>query len=547
MAQKYTSKDYGAWLDNNPDKKGTDEWITVQRAYEDTRIKEEFHEKWANAVNKNDKTEALSLYGEWLWEKARSMAVRGLGTAIGQVTGQRIAGKPGAMIGGAVAGGVSSAVDQLASTGQIKPGELMSDVFQGANIMRGSAANALANVGTEALRQTIDEKQISRQGLNEAAVAGVAGAKFSQGMTGTKNARVELAKYQDASFERLRKEGVVLNPGDIERPDVIGGRAITAIAGNEALYADASKRNQKVWQRMIREELDMPPTSDTLAFRPPRRNGIGALVDKGELAEKRAQYYAPYEEIKNLSDQARADLEAFKTANKGSGFAAAMASPQAKDLLVGAAVDIDKLKLARENMNAAYQRSRAGDTQAAIDFHAYKDQVDQLEAQLEDAAKVWGDKDLPMRLREARRKIAMSWAVENATTGYGTVDVAELVHQKQNGVPVTGKLADIVLFGESFDKNVKQGGSIGSQSIRGMALPYTVRNVAAGNPQGFFAAGVPVLGEGVRSFLLSEGMQNRFAQPMQAFINEDIAASAVRSGLLTSGRNNTEQRKPPYR
>lgn len=550
MAQDYTSKDYGAWLDGNANKRGTEEWQEVQRAYEESLKFEQRSDlmKRAQSGDKEAAKNVLSDMVSWFAEKGRSMGVRGGGAAIGQVLGQRVAGKPGAVIGGAITGGLASAADQLLSTGEIKQGELVADIGQGANLMRGTAVNAAANAMSEGIRQILDEKTASLQGMSEAALAGAVGAKASQKMTGSKNARDALFKYRDAIFEKLRKDGVVVNPGELGRPDVVGGRALTFLGGNEALYYNASERNQFVWQKLAREELGLDPKGESLAFRPAKRNDIGALVDKGELAEKRAEYYKPYEEIDALSKQAKADLEAFKAGHSGPGFAAAMASPAAKDLLVGASVDLDALKVARQSMNDAYIKARAGDAQAAVDYKSLQQQVGVLEDKLEEAAKVWGDKGLPARLRDARRKIAQSWAVEHATTNaYGLLDPSELVRQRNNGVALTGRLADIADFAEAFSREAEEAVSLGAETLRGVAVPYTARNVLAGNPQGFFAAGMPFVGEGVRSFLLSEGMQNRFAKPSMTPVPENIPAAAVRAGLLVGGRNNTEKRTPPYR
>ena len=77
----FTSKDYGAWRDKNPDKKGTDEWIKVQRAYEESKKFEQRSELMAKAQagDKKAAQDVLSQMVSWFAEKGRSMGVRGGG------------------------------------------------------------------------------------------------------------------------------------------------------------------------------------------------------------------------------------------------------------------------------------------------------------------------------------------------------------------------------------------------------------------------------------------------------------------------------------
>jgi len=256
-----------------------------------------------------------------------------------------------------------------------------------------------------------------------------------------------------------------------------------------------------------------------------------------------------------LSDKARADLLAYKQAGPpntagaygpSQNFLSYMQSKQAKDLLLGASVDIDEIKKTREAMKDLWETAKGGDTNARIAYRQKKAELDVLEAKMDEAARIWGKPDLVERLGNARKMIAKNYAIQNSSSNaYGLIDPNDLSALEDSGAMLTGRLKQMADFSKAFSRDADDIVKLAPAQSAGGGVNYAARNVLQGRPLQAGSAVAPSQfgGELAKDALLSDWMQNRMTKPIMVPNPETAASLAVRSGLLTGGRGETPTRR----
>jgi hypothetical protein len=551
-----TSSDYADWLSGNEDKFGTPEWNKIKIAHDELLQYEERKNRFEAAQRGDQKAaeDTLREMAGWAGNKLRAMGIMGVSTGIGQAAGKRLGGPVGEIVGGATGAITGSLIEQGIEGNGIQKGRTVSDAASGANVSRGPVVNAFLNATGEALRQIIDEKRVNWSAVSEAGAAGYAGAKLSQAISGKSlTARDSLMLYRDEIAKALRKDGVVVSPAELgKQTGNLESIAIYGLAKPSALAHDATQINQGVWQKLSREALGDSSGSKT-PFSPDVRNENGVIVKKGYLTEQLEKHYAPYEEIRAKSLKASEDLKAFKESVTPKvtepfsefNYAEAMASPRAKDLIIGAAANIDEIKKLRETIKDNWSAAKNGSANAMEDYRANKEKLAVLESNLDEAAAIWGDPSLPQRLDDARIKIAQNYALQNSTAKYGLVDPNELLIQRNNGVLLTGRLAQMADFAEAFSKSATEAVKIGSEPPPAMSTNYALRNTAQGKVQGPISFGIPLLSQSAREYFLSDPYQNSQLKPQYSLKNEGVLSTGARQGIEALGRGNTGQNEVP--
>lgn len=467
-----------------------------------------------------------------------SMGIRGGGAALGQVAGQRFAGKPGAIIGGGVGGAVGSLADQarLIAGGQqegISGGQLVGDIIAGANPSRGMAANALTNAAAAQAESLMDTGQLA--GADQTLMAGSMGAlgagvsKLRTGMEKTDFDQVHRKRLEIA--RELRKEGVIINPAEIKR----GSATVQSIAGKADLGFDFSQRNQPVWQRFAREDLGLN-AKEIGAFEM-KKIVAGKIID-GEIETAIKKGYEPYETIKQISEKAKKDGEKYFTAMGGHERAIQEATAQGRKLITEAAADIDQLKLAQHLKHEAYKRLKSNEPGAWDAYQAAKAKVSSLEDSIDQAAQSAGDPKLLERLRNGRKKIAIGYAYLNATDSYtGLVNPKLLTQQfDEDPVRLTGRARQIAEFEKSFGRNAVEASQVPAPGVSQMGTNFAMMGAAQGNPYGTAAATAPYWRKPFREYIASDTAQNRYLQPQTQFRQEDFIAAIARLAPQAAGR-----------
>jgi hypothetical protein len=357
--------------------------------------------------------------------------------------------------------------------GNIVPAAVAS-VVPGANTAIGSAAvggvlGALQPVGAE-------DSRLANTALG--GVSGYAGAKLGQ-MVGssTKAARQAEALRQsqnatrDATIAQARGAGYVIPPSSAN-PSWIN-RTLESLAGKEATRQTASVQNQEVTNALARKALGLAD---------------GTALSDDVLKQFRATASQPYKDVAAM-DEAAADA-------------------------------LEKLKDARFQTNAYMKHyNRTADPASLAKSREFGDLAENLEASLEDFAKMHDMPDLIDGLRAARKQIAKSYTVERALNdATGNVDAKQIARQLSNGAPLTAELETIGKFASAFPQASRLSDDIGSPGVS--KLKFALGSIlgaggaAGGGPVGAAAGALPfVAPDAAKALLLSRPYQAMATNP----------------------------------
>lgn len=494
---------------------------------------------------------------EAIGETAKTMGIKGGsmaagqvvgaigGRAMGQRSGQPWLEKAGASLGGAVAGGIGSVVDQLRRGDGVKLGETLADINAGANVARNPLIAGMGGATSEAVRQFVDEGNINYK--NVALAGGLAAGAARVANKTTTDVPVAGSALQGERkrvFEDLRGEGVVINPIDLQRE----GSFLSQVAGASSLTSGSSNANQSVWQKLIREQAGLSKEAKPLV--PDRINPkTGAVVQEGELTKRISIESRPFEELKAQSRLAQEELNAYRAGNKARwadspSFATAMETDEAKDLLLTASVNYDQMRILREDLvkmqraldSTGSELQALNRTEIRAQIAAGKERLGMLEDKLQQAANIWGVGDLPQRINDARQMVGQLYTIKGATSeATGLVDPVKIWQAKQNGAFLTGNLRRIADFTESFQNSAKPmldiplGGLQTEQSTS-----YVARNI--GKPQAVLSALTPSLRENATNYLLSPKAQEGLMQTQMQPGSMPALSAAGKSTFLVGGR-----------
>lgn len=508
--------EYQSWLNANADKQGTDEYKTVQRAYDAAKILEE-RQELKKIWNDPQTTPAFraSIMGAYAINKAQEFALsaltRGGMSAAGQIAGRRVGGPVGERLG-AAAGAVLGGITDSALQGQpINPVELAGEATAAAvnprSVMGSAATAAAVNAATQAIQTgKVDPSAVSAAG-GTAASGALMSKVAAPGVGKPVVDPMQQARYD--IFKELRKYGVKANPAELER----GSQVINTIAGVQQLSVDASKANQRAWQIMAREATELP-TQGRLYFKPTRFvEGKGYI--RGDIDEQIHKVSEPYRQLSALSKEAADELEAIQSgAPVRSKFWAKNPPKDVAEAVLSAKSNVEELKRVRFETKKAFDEQNKGIPGAREKIELLKEQEAMLEVQLEKAAAASGKPKLLDELKQARPKIARLKSLDMATTSYGFVDPAMLSKLREAGVPLEGNLEKIALFHDAIRGSAQEAVGLGATAIPNINTSYTGRNIAQGNRAGLFSGGMPVVSAAIRDFILNtEPVQNRFARP----------------------------------
>lgn len=538
-AELLPAGDYNRWLSENTDKRGTPEWTLVQDAYNQALNHESRKAAWNDAASISERAALLSVRAlPFAKETIKSMGIKGVSTAIGQYTGERVAGKLGKSIGGSIGSAIGSLAYQAQTEDGVKPGQLTADILSGSMPVRGVVSNAMVNMLSEATRQAIDEKKLNLQGIGAAGAAGVAGSMSSNAIAGKQITMLDkLLEERNSIFQKLRNKGIVVNPDELGNR---GSKFLIQQAGSSNISDNAATRNAFIFQKMAREELGLPSDKRDLAFKPNTIDSKGNVI-KGELDGYIAKQGKPYEQIREISKAAKEDQQNFIKTGKATGVAKVITSQEDRDLVLSAADLLDQLKDARNEVLKQGVLLKTSDANADTynSWLSAKEAVNQIEGKLSRVAEVWGDPNLKVRLDIARTNIAKAYKVKQATNSQsGLLDISVLDKMKRDyGEKLTGNLSDLADFYNAFSPSSKYVVDAISNSTSSSGSQYSARNIAQGNPSGLTQSALSLLRPSIYNYLLSERKQREYASPLTELNPDTILSASARAAILAGGRN----------
>ena len=365
-------------------------------------------------------------------------------------------------------------------------------------------------------------------------------------------AQIEKAKNvtRDATYTAGQKLGLQAPPGNVNPSLINVGLETTAGKINTAQNMAAHNQDviDTVSRRAVGLPLDAPLTPETMkAVRAAEYTKgyepvavVGAVptdnVFRQALADIRAKFTGP---TKSFPGAAPDEVKKLTKVYDVAAFDAADALPAIQSL--------------RDAAKGSFAKGDNGLGKAQI--AASKALEDQIERSLANANNPQAAALLE-QFRASRVRMAVSHAIEDAIqVGTGSVNGRQLASDIQRGKYLTGELADIAKFANTFKTVVKQPGqfgtpgagtglmqkmAMGTGATVGGGLGYALggnQGAAAGVTLG--AMGVPLVTQGLQSgarAIMESNLMQRNALPNYntgSFLGQDIYSPGLRNALLT--------------
>jgi hypothetical protein len=430
----------------------------------------------------------------------KNAGLEGGGAALGQVAGA--ATGPLAPVAVPVFGGLGgmagNVAAQITTPGKdFSFGEMMAAGAAGAvpgaslaasggkQLAMAAGKSAAANVAAKAVQTGIDDGRMPT--MTEAGVAAVSGGiapVISKGMGGAFSPMGDINSKRNMTLAKWRDAGGKIDPAAVEK-EVTG---LTTLAGKEGMRQEVSVQNQRVVNRLLREDLGLsgakPIRIDDLDYVRENANNV-------------------YQRVANISKQAATDLDSLTKARS-----------QARDL-----------GFAYKNSDGNYELR-----QKWLDA---KKTVENIENIVE--AHAAPRPGLYKELKKARETIAKSYDVEIALNPGNFMVDAGILAAGYDGRNMTGKLQLVADVANAFPQYVTEPSRIGAPGVSRLGAYAAGQALAQGSPAGAFAAGVPMLGKPARKLILSDVIQDWAAKP--AAKTEPALNAMARISTLSAGRN----------
>jgi len=451
-------------------------------------------------------------------------------------------GKVGAEIlgtlgtGGALANGARLALPASMAT---KAAPLLNAIGSGGMSTGANTMGAAANMGTRMLGGAINGGVSSALVNPEDAVGGaVIGGALppvlkGMGIAGGAVRRSILAPKQSEemvnAINSARDAGFVIPPTQA-KPN-LANRLLEGLSGKLTTAQNASAKNKEVFDRLAAQSLGLPAdvklTPDVLmGVRKNAGEAYNAISNSGIVQPTQSYFQA-------LDDIAKPYITAMQ------GFPNAKPSPvlqlveSLKSPQFDAGAAVAKIK---ELRSAADDAFRTGNTDIA---RASKSAANELENVLETHLQQIGQSEVLNAFRDARQLIAKTYTVEKALNkATGSIDGRKLASQLQKGKPLTGELRTAAEFASRFPK--------ASQALEGMgSLPQTSPldwvaglglAASTANPLNMLAIGAR---PAARATALSPLVQNRLIQGngLLGEINPELLQFGYQAAPVAIGGN----------
>jgi hypothetical protein len=465
-----------------------------------------------NAKQTYSPTEGMSGLGKFRAGAGKAFVdlMRGAGQVVGAVSREDVAD--------------SRALDApLMETGAGKAGNFAGNVAAVAPAAFIPGANTVAGAGLiGAASGFLQPSESARETLTNTALGGTLGAggqkvgqwagpKIGQAMTKRATAAAERkaeGSVRDEILAEARKLGYKAPPATVNQTSTTA-RAVESIAGKEAMKQTSAVGNQKVTNRLVREEFGLPQgaplrVSTLKAIREKEGKVYQAVKDSGEIVTDDT-YLNELVDLSRSADELANDFPDLNFAGSAEVQALQKGLTQEKFSANGALEAIKKL---RNDASKNLAWNVEDPSKKALGL-AQREAAGVIEDQVIRHLTAIGKADLAKQFDRARQTIAKTYSVQAALNeGSGNVVASKLVAQLRKGKPLSGNLEKIARFASSVDAGIvkEPTGSPGvSALIASLSTAGGAGGLALGNPvMAATAAAVPLTREAVRRALLTQ-------------------------------------------
>lgn len=450
----------------------------------------------------------------------------------------------------------------LMETGAGKFGNFAGTVAAAAPVAFVPGANTVAGASaTGAVLGFLQPSQSTGETLKNTAFGGllggagqklgqVAGAKLGEIASKRAQASANVASensVRDAAIAEGMKLGYKAPPANINQGSTVA-RGVESLAGKEAMRQTAAVHNQKITNRLVRQELGLadgaPLSVSTLkAVREKAGQAYKAVKGSGDITTD-DQFISELADLTRSADEIAKDFPDLNFAGSEEVQRLQSGLLQEKFSANGAMEAIKKLR-ADASKNLAWNVEDP--TKKALGL-AQREAAGILEDQVIRHLEAQGKGQLARDFDKARQAIAKTYSVQSALNeGSGNVVAGKIGAQLRKGKPLSGNLEKIARFASSVDSAVtkEQVGSPGvSALIASLSTAGGAGGLAMGSPlTAAVAAGVPLTREVARRALLSRPAQALAApsyQPAGNSLLNLMRRSAPLSAPVAIGFGNTE-------
>jgi hypothetical protein len=256
---------------------------------------------------------------------------------------------------------------------------------------------------------------------------------------------------RDATLKEARRVGYVVPPSTAN--PTVTNRIAESVSGKAATQQSATVRNQKVTNRLVRQELGLPQgaplTVKTLdGIRKRAGTVYAAIKGSGEIATDK-QFLDELADLSRSADEVSADFPDLNFA--GSAEVKALQDGLLKDRFSanGAIEAIKKLR-AEASKNLAWNVEDPSKKALGL---AQREAAGILEDQVIRHLQANGQGPLAQQFEKARQTIAKTYSVQSALNeGTGNVVATKLATQLRKGKPLSGNLEVAAKFASAFPK-----------------------------------------------------------------------------------------------
>lgn len=360
---------------------------------------------------------------------------------------------------------------------------------------------------------------------------------------------------RDATMRDGMKAGYVLPPSTIN-PSSALARNVDSVGGKAAVGQEASLRNQRVTNRLIREDLGLQGARQTTeaeleAVRQQAGQVYNAVAKSGRIRADQ-QYLNDIANLSNVIDDVAAD---FPGATAPSADKIRVLTDSLFQTDFDAATAVKYVRSLREQAKAGFKavNSQGGNAETLALARAQSEAAGILEDAILRNLRNTGRGDLADSFERARILIAKSHNAEAALTpGSGNIDATKIGGDLRRGKPLGGNFELVGRFANAFRTAVREpqgaagvsyfdpwialGGLVGSST--GQALDSGLLTAT-----GTAVAALPLLARpGARNIGLSGRVQQRFIPnylPRNTLLDL-TAKSSPFTGPVAIGLGNTE-------
>jgi hypothetical protein len=299
-----------------------------------------------------------------------------------------------------------------------------------------------------------------------------AGAAAINFLSPTEQKRQALIRTLQASQELgLKVPRATSNPTAMNQ-------AVETVGGKIATAQRAATENQAVANRIGAEYVGLDPTlpntpSALQAQRAEAGQGYQAVRHVGSIETDEA-YRKPLYDMQD------------KYKGMASAFPGSKPSPILKDINAldvqhfPSSPAVDKIIALRDNASAAY---RAGENSLGADYKTLATNLEnQIDRSLSNNPNL--SPDVISNFRNSRALIAKTHTIEDAMGPNGDISIAKLAQMRKNGEYMTGDVAKLADFGNTFKKAAQSPAAIGSAGVNHTESIWPVLGSLAGTAFG---------------------------------------------------------------